>query len=192
MALINADTGNFKAKLATLKAGDTLQLAAGNYGSLYIANTNYGSGITIKGGTFSSIGFSKVTGVTLDGTTVIMTPTLTSTSNDQAIRAWASNNITITNAKITGGLAVNGVAQSATTLDASGNVLGLPVGKGINFESSNNVAVTNSDISFFHKGITFGLGSNVTVSGNTIHDLRTTPISGSVVSGLTITGNRTW
>ncbi|WP_166430443.1 right-handed parallel beta-helix repeat-containing protein [Polymorphobacter arshaanensis] len=191
MAIINANTGNFQAQLGTLKAGDTLQLAAGNYGAVLLANLNFGGGITIKGGSFTSIALSRVSGVTFDGATVSFKPTATSDSNAQAIRIWDCDRVTITNAKVSGGLAVNGVAQSAKLLDATGNVLGLPAGKGINFENSRDCAITNSDISLFHKGITF-TGSNLTISGNDIHDLRTTPISGSATSGLVITGNHSW
>ena len=191
MAIINADTGNFRAQLATLKAGDTLQLAAGNYGAVLLANLNFGTGITIKGGSFTSIALSRVSGVTFDGAAVSFQPTATSDNNAQAIRVWDCDRVTITNAKVSGGLAVNGVAQSAKVLDATGNVLGLPAGKGVNFENSRDCAITNSDISLFHKGITFS-GSNLTISGNDIHDLRTTPISGSAVSGLVITGNHSW
>lgn len=192
MAIINADPGDFNIKLASLVAGDILELAAGDYGALVFSNLHYDSPITIRGGSFSSVAFSRASGITLDGAQVTLTPTLTSTNNAQAIRVWSSDHIVITNATITGGLAINGVDPSATALDATGNVLGLPTGKGVNFESSNDCAITNSDISVFHKGITFGLGSNITVSGNTIHELRTTPISGTAISGLIITGNHSW
>ena len=40
--------------------------------------------------------------VTLDGATIKLTPTLTSTNNAQAVRVVISDNVTITNAKITG------------------------------------------------------------------------------------------
>jgi len=192
MAIINADTGNFKAQLASLKAGDTLQLAAGNYGSLTLANLAFASSVTIKGGSFTNIALSRVSNLTFDGTTVNFAPTATSDNNSQAIRAWQCDHITITNATVTGGLAVNGVAQSATVLDATGNVLGLPAGKGINFDSSSDCAITNCDISLFAKGVTFSAVTNLDVSDNTIHNLRTTPISGSALSGLNITGNHSW
>ncbi|HPU16879.1 MAG TPA: hypothetical protein PK808_12385, partial [Polymorphobacter sp.] len=75
MSIINADTGNFRALLATAKAGDTVQLAAGNYGPLVLANLNFGSGVTIKGGSFTSIALSRVSGVTFDGAAVSFKPT---------------------------------------------------------------------------------------------------------------------
>ena len=123
---------------------------------------------------------------------MLFTPTASSTSNSQAIRIWGSSDIVITNAVVTGGQSVNGVEPSATTLDSTGNVLGQPVGKAINIDSSSNITINTTEISQFHKGITFSNSSDLTISGNDIHDLRTTPISGSVISGLVITGNHTW
>ncbi len=135
---------------------------------------------------------TNVSHVTLDGSTVKFTPTLTSTSNSQAIRVVQSDHVIIQNAKVTGGLAINGVPQDATVLDKTGNVLGLPVGKGVNFENSQDSGIYDSDISLFHKGVTFSDSENITISGNDIHDLRTSPITGSVLSGISITGNHTW
>ena len=180
---------------AALKAstgGETIVLAAGNYGDLALAKYNFSQHVTIKGGTFSSVALIGVSGITLDGATVNLTPTATSSYMDQAIRIWGATDVAITNAKLTGGAAVNGVAASATTLDATGNVLGLPVGRAVYIENSTGVTVSNSEISQFHKGIVFATSSNLTIANNQIHDLRTTPISGSVASGLTITGNHTW
>lgn len=192
MTTKTATTSTFTKLLATAKSGDTLVLAPGNYGALAMSNKHFAQDVTIKGGTFTSVALAKVSGVTLDGTTVNFTPSAASTSNSQAIRIWGSDDITIVNAKVTGGLSVNGVARSATKLDSSGNVLGLPVGKGINVESSTDVVISHSDISRFAKGITFSDVSNLTVSDNDIHALRTTPISGSGHDGLSITGNHTW
>lgn len=192
MAIITADTGNFQAKLAALKPGDTMKLAAGDYGRLVLANLDFGAGATIQGGSFSGIALSRVSGLNIDGATVNLKPTTTSDNNSQAIRIWSSDHVAITNSKVTGGLAINGVAQSAKSLDASGNVLGLPAGKGINVESSRNVLIENNDISLFHKGVTFSDVTNLTITGNDIHELRTTPISGAAVAGLVITANHSW
>ncbi len=180
------------AALSTSTGGETIVLGPGQYGALALAKYSFATDVTIKGGTFSSVYLSGVKGIALDGSTVNFVPDASSTSNSQAVRIWGSDHVTISNIKLTGGPAVNGVAVSATALDSSGNVLGLPVGKGINIENSTSVTVTGSDISKFAKGIVFATSSQLTISNNAIHDLRTTPISGSVVSGLVITGNHTW
>ena len=192
MTTRTATPATFVKMLANVRSGDTLVLAPGNYGALTLSHKHFADDVTIKGGTFTSVTFAKVSGVTLDGTTVIFTPTANSTSNSQAIRIWGSDDISILNAKVTGGESVNGVVKSATKLDASGNVLGLPVGKGINIDSSSDIVISDSVISKFAKGITFSDVTNLTISDNQIHSLRTTPISGSGHDGLTITGNHTW
>ena len=192
MATLYANTSNYKPAFAALQSGDTLVLAPGNYGVLYMKDKTYTENVIIKGGSFTGMQITNVSHVTLEGSTVKFTPTLTSTSNTQAIRVVQSDHVIIQNAKITGGLAINGVPQDATVLDKTGNVLGLPVGKGVNFENSQDSGIYDSDIRLFHKGVTFSDSENITISGNDIHDLRTSPITGSVLSGINITGNHTW
>ncbi len=192
MATITANQGNFTARFATLKSGDTLLLADGAYGALNLAKVSFTSAVTIKGGTFSSISLAAVKGVTIDSATISYSPSATTTNNSQAVRIWSSSDVTLVNSKITGGLAVNGVAQSAKVLDATGNVLGLPTAKAVVIDFSKNVTIANNDISVFAKGIVFTDAQRLTVKGNDIHDLRTTPISGSVLADVVISGNHTW
>ena len=192
MATLYANTSNYKPAFAALQSGDTLVLAPGNYGVLYMKDKTYTENVIIKGGNFTGVQLTNVSHVTLDGATIKLNPTLTSTNNAQAVRVVVSDNVTITNAKITGGLAINGVPQTATVLDKTGNVLGLPAGKGVNFENSTDCTISNSDIRMFHKGVTFTDSSNINILNNDIHDLRTSPITGSVQNGLNIIGNHTW
>ena len=187
-----SDTAGFSSALKAAAAGDTIVLSDGDYGDLRLARMDFGAGITIEGGTFHSIALTGVKGVTFEGTTVEAIPDASTTNLFQAVRIWGSSGITFNNSTFTGGPAVNGVPASATSLDATGNVLGLPVGKAIYIENSREIAITNSNISAFAKGIVLATSSDIEISGNDIHDLRTTPISGSVISGLTITGNHTW
>ena len=178
--------------LATATGGETIQLAAGNYGGVYLSQYNFAQKVNIVGGTFSSIQVVSSNGLSFEGTTVNFVPDATSTSNSQGVRVYLSQNINFNNATLVGGLSVNGVDPSAPYGDSTGNVLGYPVGKGINFDNSSNCSITNSDISMFAKGVTITGGSNFLVDNNDIHDLRTTPISGSVTSNLTISNNHTW
>ena len=128
------------AALEGATGGETIILAQGNYGALTLSRLDFAAAVKVVGGTFDSVTMSNVHGLTLDGSTVLFTPTASSTSNSQAIRIWGSSDIVITNAVVTGGQSVNGVEPSATTLDSTGNVLGQPVGKAINIDSSSVVA----------------------------------------------------
>lgn len=175
-----------------LKGGETIILSDGDYGDLRLSRLSFDQPVTIKGGAFSSVTLIGVKGIRLDEPTIAFAPSSTSTSQSQAVRIASSQDISITNATIVGGLSVNGVPKDATELDKTGNVLGLPVGQGINISFSSGVTVSGSDISWFHKGIVMNASASVTIADNKIHDLRTTPISGSVTSDLTITGNHTF
>ncbi len=178
--------------LKNATGGETFNLGTTGFGNVSLSNLSFGTAVTIKGGHFDTLKLIGVDGITMDGMMLDFTPDANSTNNSQAVRIWGSSNVAITHATLTGGPSVNGVDASATTLDSTGNVLGLPVGKAINIENSSHVTVSDTEISQFAKGVTFATSSDLLISGNEIHDLRTTPISGSVVSGLVITGNHTW
>lgn len=180
------------AALNKARGGETIILSDGNYGDLRISKLSFEKTVTIKGGTFSSVALIAVKNVQLDEPTVLFAPTLTSTSQSQAVRISSSQGVSITDAVITGGLSVNGVPRDATVLDETRNVLGLPAGLGVNISFSTGVTVSGSDISLFHKGIVMNNSSGIVISDNKIHDLRTTPISGSVSADLTISGNHTY
>ncbi len=181
-----------QAALKTATGGETFALGDTEFGALTLSKLSFDTAVTLTGGHFSSLAVLGVHGIKMDGAQIDFVPGVTSSSNSQAVRIWGCSDITIENARVTGGLAVNGVDPSATALDSTGNVLGLPVGKAFNIENSTGVMVSNSDISLFAKGITFATSSDIVIDGNSIHDLRTTPISGSVVSGLTISDNHSW
>lgn len=187
-----ANTQDLFAALAQATGGETIVLAPGSYGAVTFSRFNFTVPVTIQGGNFAQMAVLSSTGLNFEGGTVTFVPDATSTSDSQAIRVWSSDNIHFNNMTLIGGLAVNGVDPSATAPDSTGNVLGYPVGKGINFASSSNSSITNSDISIFAKGVVFAGGHDYLVDGNAIHNLRTTPISGSVEANLTISNNRTW
>ncbi len=178
--------------LSTSTGGETIQLTPGDYGAIYLTKYSFTQPVTIVGGTFDNIQVTSSNGLNFEDTTVHFVPDATSTNNSQGIRVWASSDIHFNNATLVGGPSVNGVDPSAAYGDSTGNVIGYPVGKGINIDASSNVSVTNSDISMFAKGITFAGGSNILIDNNDIHDLRTTPISGTTYSNLTITNNHSW
>ncbi|NUN67940.1 hypothetical protein HCU40_25365 [Pseudanabaena biceps] len=180
------------AALSNATGGETIQLAPGNYGTLMLNRINFDVPVTIQGGNFAQMSVLLSSGLKFEGTKVDFVPDATTTSDSQAIRVWNSENIHFNAITLVGGLAVTGVDPSATAPDATGNVLGYPAGKAINFATSANCSITNSDISVFAKGVVFAGGRDYLVDGNNIHNLRTTPISGTVDANLTINNNHTW
>jgi len=189
MTILYGTPDNISEKLTALRAGDTLILAEGDYKSLNLYRMNFASAVTIKGGSFSNVNVSGSTNIVLDGLTVNFTPTTESNSNSRAVYVYNSQHITIANSKITGALSVNGVDPTAADYDSTGNVLGMPVGKGIIINYSSNVTAINNDISLFQRAVTFAVSTDISVLNNVLHHLRSDGVEGSVISGLTVSGN---
>ena len=166
-------TGKFFAAQLNLRRLSFVHVIGGTYDtpdtSFYVDG---GSDIIVEGATFTG-------------------PPMQS-SNTQRCRIINSTRVTMDKCVIIGGLATNGIAQDAPPpLDASGNVLGLPAGKGVNVENCANFEARGCDVSLVHKGFTIGK-STVALVDNDIHDIRTTPISGVFGDGSAFIGNHAW
>jgi parallel beta-helix repeat protein len=72
----------------------------------------------------------------------------------------------------------------------SGLVEGMPAGVGIAVQNSSGVVISGADISRVRRGITLNGGSDLTLTNNEIHDLRGSPIDGSVAGRITIANNK--
>lgn len=179
-------------------AGDEIKVAAGDYASLSIRYKVADIPIKITAldpsnpPVFNSVVIFGSTGIVLDGLTYKLVPSATSTSATTAITITQSTGISVLNSKITGGPSVNGVDPSSTVLDSTGNVLGLPVGRGIMINKSSDVRIEGNDISLFHKGVVMAQSNGVTIHNNEIHDLRSSPIVGSALNDITISSNHTY
>lgn len=181
--------------LASAKPGDTILLAAGNYGDVVIRDLNFASDVVIRSAdisnpaVFRSLSVGNSSSLAFEGIDVEFTPNDKTVAWSSAVSVSNSSGISIVGCEISGGAAVNGVPPSAIALDATGNVLGLPAGRGITITGSTDVVIQNVDLSVFHKGIVLIASSDVTIRGNEIHHLRTTPISGANLKDITIDGN---
>jgi len=196
MATINvANAAQLSAALSSANAGDTILLAAGNYGDVTISNVSFSSAVNIQSAdptnpaVFRSITLNGSHELAFDNIEVHFTPNSTTVAWDSAIRIQSCSGISVTHSEILGGLAVNGIDPSETTLDSTQNVLGYPTARGVFVMNSTDVQITSNDISTFYKGVIMSDVSNVTITNNQIHDLRGTPISGGDVSQAVITGN---
>jgi parallel beta-helix repeat protein len=183
------------AALQSAKAGDTIRLAAGNYGDVTISSKTFATDVTITSldsthpAAMRSLVVYKSSGINIDNVDVHFTPDANTMAFNSAVRISSSTDIQFTNGQIKGGLAVNGVAQTADKLDATGNVIGLPTARGITVEWSSGVKIENNDVSSFHKGIVVNSSSDLTIHHNSVSDVRTGTISGSNVSNIRIDDN---
>jgi parallel beta-helix repeat protein len=196
VAVINVtNTAGLNAAIMTARAGDTIKLAAGNYGDVSIQSKAYAMDVTITSADpnhpaeMRSLLVYKSSGINIDNIDVHFTPNAATTAFNSAVRISGSTDVEFTNGKITGGPAITGVAQTATDLDATGNVLGLPTARGVTVEWSSGVKIENNDLSSFHKGIVVNSSSSVTIHHNSISDVRTGTISGADVNNIMVDGN---
>jgi hypothetical protein len=181
--------------LRAAQGGETILLAAGDYGDMTIAGVKPASTVTIASqnpfdtAVFEGITINNSRNLTFTNVAVTATPTAQTLSFSSAVLVTNSADIALTASEIRGGLAVNGVKPSATELDATGNVLGFPAGRAITILNSAGVTVAGNTIETFHKGIVVGDVDGLKIAGNEISDLRTSPITGGGVENVLIEGN---
>jgi Ca2+-binding RTX toxin-like protein len=195
MTTINVSNATqLQSALASAKGGDTISLAAGNYGDLNL-NKNFASDVTITSqnagspAVFNTLTVVDSSHLAFDGITVKFTPVATTYSFSSAVEFRNSSDITFTHSTVQGGVAVSGINQDGTGTDYYGNVRGLPTGYGININNSNGVKVDGVEVSSFYKGVFLNNSNNVTVAHSDIHDTRTTPIVVGGGSHITIDAN---
>jgi len=183
-----------QAALAAATGGDVIRLLPGAYGDVSISSKAFSAQVQIVSADSSapavlhSLSISSSSNLLFQGLTISEPPTLTTAYASSAVTIVNSNNITLSHSTLVGGPAVNGVSISATALDSTGNVIGLPTGRGIFVNGSDHILVDTVDIGQFGKGIVLNASTNLTIRGGAIHDVRTSGIDGAAVSHLTIDG----
>lgn len=189
-----SNAAQLSAALAAARGGDIIRLAAGNYGDVTIRNT-FTTDVTItsadagRPATFHTLNVVSSSGLVFDGVNINFTPTATTMSFSSAVRISASTDITFKGGIVNGGPAINGVSPDAASLDSTGNVLGMPAGRGFTIERSTFVALEDVEVHHLHRGIVLSNSSDLVIRGNEIHDLRTSSIVGGGLNRVVIEGN---
>jgi Ca2+-binding RTX toxin-like protein len=182
------------AALSAAKGGDTIRLAGGNYGDVNISGKSYASDVTImskdpaNSATFNTLVVKNSSNIDFTGIDVNFTPTTSTLSFTSAVMVDSSKGIEFTGGEIHGGPSVNGVSALATIGDATGNVLGKAVGRGMTIQNSTDVRVEKVDIAMFDRGVVLANNNGVVITHNEIHDLRRSGIVG-MSDNLTIQEN---
>lgn len=198
-----SDYTSFMAAVEAANPGDTIAMAAGNYGSVNLASgshTSFTGGLTLTAQnpnnppSFDSLTLRSAPNMTLSHIEVRPPATQASKSTDVAVYLFNTDNITLDNVLVQGQPAVNGVPPSSTPgqLDATGNIKGMPYGDAMWVHNSDNVTITNSDFNTFDAGIRFANNNGITLTNTDIHDLRTSPVSGGNVHDVVIDNNHFW
>ncbi len=182
------------AALKTAHAGDVISLQAGDYGDLSINKLKFSSDVIIKSAdtghpaVFNTIAVGSSSGIHFENVNVDYTPTMTTYSFDSVVKIQSSDHITFSGGVVNSGVAINGTPPGVPG-DSSGNITGVLTARGFTLATSSHVTISGVEITKVGKGIVLAGGDNVTLSNNTIHDLRTSPITGGGINHLVIDGN---
>lgn len=172
--------------------GDVIRLSPGSYGDVKITRVIPSPGVVRMVGDPAASLNSLVTrgaeGWTFDGLNVSFAPTPTTRESQNVVFIDASKRITFTRGRITAGVAVNGIPETETKLDITGNVLGWPLGRGFYAQLSEDVEISDSEVWGVQRGLLTYKSNGVRFLKNHVHDVRRTFILGDA-NDLTIAGN---
>ena len=138
--------------LASARCGQTIILAGGDYGDGKITGGGCTAPITLvpaspdKPASFRTLSIGGA-GVVIKGVQVAYAPDARSASFSCAVSIDGARDVTLSGMKIIGGPAVTGVEQTAERGDNTGNVVGLPTGRGVCIQNSQGVSLTDSEMS---------------------------------------------
>jgi Ca2+-binding RTX toxin-like protein len=193
--IIVSDVKGLTAALASAKGGDIIKLGGGDYGDFSIKGKIFATDVTITSlstttpAEFHSLSVTGSQGINFVNINVDFQPTETTMNFSSAVKISGSTDISFVGGEIKGGPAVNGVPQTATELDKTGNVIGLPTGRGMTIENSKQITIEKVEIYDVHRGLVMSKSTDLVIKDNNIHDVRTSPIVGGGLSRVTIEGN---
>lgn len=191
-----SNTSELYEALDKVSAGDVVELAPGDYGDVDILNLSFSSEVVLTSAdkdnpaVFNSINASNISNVTFDGLMFDFVPDENTLEWDSALKVTNSSQITVRNSTFEGGDAVAGIpSDSEPGSQGASGIMGEPIGRGMTIGWSSDIIIENNDVSHFTKGIVLNDVADLTVSQNEIHDLRSSPLTGSVNSNIIIEEN---
>jgi hypothetical protein len=170
-----SNTAALTSALKAAHGGDTITLASGTYTGLAINNINIAGGVTITSAdpahqavlnNFNIVGSSGLKFANVE-------MVATGSTNTFAFQVNNSNNVTFDHVKMHGSL--DGNAQN----DANG----------LQVLNSSKIAVTNSEFQQLGRAVGFGASSDLNVTDNTVHHIRSDGFDFAEVSFVKIVGN---
>jgi hypothetical protein len=192
-ATIHATPATLATALKSAADGDVLNLAAGAYGDLIVSRV-FTDPLVIRASdptrppVFNKVALNSAKGVTLDGVVIRYEPTASTRAHTPVLAIDNSERIAVLNSDISAGPSINGVAEAAEKQDATGNVLGWPVGRAAQVMSSTDVRLEGNRFHHTDRGIILNKSLRVRILQNEVDSLRRSAIAGNA-SELDIVGN---
>jgi len=182
-ATLPASPATFDQVLAAAIDGDVIVLEDGRYADLRLSRRK---GLTIHGGpgaVFRTFSVVSSEAIELDGFSVEWTPRDGDGTKTNVGRVYGSKDVTIRGVREVGQPVPAGTANAlyATAVPPppmNAFLVGFPAGRALSIDFSTFVTVEGSDLSGFFSGVSIGNSADITIAGNRIHHLRTTPVKG--------------
>lgn len=164
--------------LTSARGGDTIVLAAGNYGKSYISNRDYSSTVTIKSATplkahFDYLQVSGSSNLRLEGLDVGHKLSATESQSTHYARVTNSDHIKMV------GMAFHGSLDNNPAND----------GIGLNVTGTTHFQLTGSSFRDLYRGAFIQQASDVTVASNSFQMIRTDGLNFGAVNGAVIDKN---
>ena len=178
------NAAQLQAALAGAQGGETILLAAGNYGGLALTGYHFGQTVRIvtdpaAPAVLTALDLDHVSGLELDGITFDFVFTPGMAKHTEKFQIDQSSRITIRNALFDGD-----DAHGTGTLDD-----GYGTGTGLAISYSRDIALIDSEITGFMKGLKIRTSSNLVIQGNDMHAMRSDTIIMSEVHNVLIEDN---
>jgi parallel beta-helix repeat protein len=166
-----SNTTELSAALKNAHGGDTILLKAGTYDGVQIYGLGYNGTVTIQSADpthqalINNLDIEGSSGIAVKNVNVDVTGT-----SNYAVYVGDASHISLDHLTVFG-------TQTVLT------------GVGVMVRNSNDVSVTNSDLSKLGSGIGHLDGSGLTISNNTLHDLEADGVFGGGTSHVVVSGN---
>ncbi|MFD1610308.1 right-handed parallel beta-helix repeat-containing protein [Sphingomonas tabacisoli] len=174
-----SNTTQFNAALASAKGGDSIILAAGNYGSAYLQNKNFSSNVTIKSASstnkahFDYVLVNNSSNMRFEGLDVGHALAPGEADYNYMMRVQSSTGIKMV------GMSIHGSLDNNPAND----------GCGLYVTGSSNVQLMGTQFRDLYRGSYFEKDTNVTVSANNYQMIRMDGINVGKIDGIVIDKN---
>ena len=178
------------AALASATGGETIALAPGNYGNMFLGakskfDITFPSNVTITSAdpgnpaVFTGLDIRDAANLTFDSVVFDYTFAEGQPIYTKPFKISGGENITIRNSTFDGD-----VAQGVSAVDD-----GFGYGQGLSVRGTNNVTIEGNEFYNFHRGLVVGDGDNIAVTNNEIHSIRSDGMNFTGVQDVLIEGN---
>ncbi len=179
------------AALANAKGGETIALAAGNYGDMSLGTKSgfditFPSNVTITSAdplhpaVFTGLAMRDVENLTFDSVVFDYTFATGDKVYERPFNITGGANLTIRNSTFDGDVA-SGVSEAA---DGYGYAFGLSV------RGASNVQIDGNEFYNFHRGMIVSESKDISVTNNDLHSMRSDGMDFTQVQGVLIEGNQ--